>query len=89
MGVKHGRLVHLGNLQHVTMYGFFWLNGITELCATKKCRSVMPHMGYLTLALAFAIEAFLFSNHLHGRTPINIQVNFTIFQAGNSINSNL
>lgn len=64
--------VFLGDLQHVTMYAFFALSGIVDICTQRGCRCVPPGLDYVAGALAFIGEALLFTLHLHGRSPVDV-----------------
>lgn len=54
-----------GNAQHITMFAFFGLNGVVDLLLHKGWL-LPPKLDYVTAALAYAVEGFLFYNHLHG-----------------------
>ena len=53
------------NLQHMTMFGAFALHFTCESWMTTGM------FDYITLVLAFSSEAYLFGNHLHGRTVLD------------------
>ena len=67
-------VVHHGNLQHIMMYAFFALHPAMELLYYHKVQPLPPNLDYLAAILAFAIEAFLFHEHLHGRSQMDVQL---------------
>jgi len=75
-GFENGQFVHYGNAQHITMFFFFGLNGIVDIIMFYT--NFLPKkLDYLTASLGFAVEAFLFANHLHGRSSMDKQVTRT------------
>lgn len=72
-GFDNGKWEHWGNAQHITMFFFFGLNGVVDLC-THKQWDVPHNLDYVSAALAFAVEGFLFFYHLHGRSHMDIMV---------------
>ncbi|KAK4292515.1 hypothetical protein Pmani_034725 [Petrolisthes manimaculis] len=72
-GFKGGKFVNLENAQHIVMYFFFCLNGVMDVLSHYGAPQP-PHMDYVTACLAFAIEAVIFSHHLHGLTSMDIQM---------------
>lgn len=83
---KDGHFAHLGNAQHMTMYFFFGLNGFVEILMHYRA-PVPPALDYVSGALAFCMEGVLFLYHLHGRTPMDIQLHMLLVYvvAGNII----
>ncbi|XP_065582958.1 transmembrane protein 45B-like [Artemia franciscana] len=74
-GFENGQFVHYGNAQHITMFFFFGLNGIVDIIMFYT--NFLPKkLDYLTASLGFAVEAFLFANHLHGRSSMDKQVHY-------------
>ncbi|XP_066990085.1 transmembrane protein 45B-like [Macrobrachium rosenbergii] len=71
---KDGVFVHYGNAQHMTMYFAFGLSGVFDIIASRGPRTALPNLDYVALAMAFSMEALLFGYHLHGRTPLDVQV---------------
>eukprot|EP00095_Tigriopus_kingsejongensis_P000905 maker-scaffold186_size273091-snap-gene-1.30 protein:Tk00905 transcript:maker-scaffold186_size273091-snap-gene-1.30-mRNA-1 annotation:"hypothetical protein DAPPUDRAFT_301897" len=67
-------LVRIGNGQHITMFTFFGIHGVVDMFIAHGARSIPRGLDYLSGALAFAIEAVLFIWHLHGRSPMDVQV---------------
>jgi len=65
---------NFGDMQHVTMYGFFIISGVGDILVYKKKLELLPGIEYLLLALAFTIEAMLFKFHLHGRSMLDVLV---------------
>ena len=72
----YGREVYpvwLGDLQHFTMYLFFFLSGVVDVMKTKT--KLIPHNAdYVMLILGFLIEGYLFSFHLHGRNALDVTI---------------
>ena len=58
-GFENGRFTRIGNAQHITMYFFFGLNGVIDLLYYKKW-DLPPKLDYITAALGFGVEGFLF-----------------------------
>ncbi|XP_068224263.1 transmembrane protein 45B-like isoform X1 [Palaemon carinicauda] len=79
-GFEDGVFVHYGNAQHMTMYSFFGMSGAFDILVFRGLRAP-PNLDYITLIIAFAIEALLFGYHLHGRTPLDIQVHMFMLYA--------
>ena len=61
------------NVQHSTMYIAFMLGSIVEILVHYK-HDLPARLEYVFGIVAFAIEGFLFANHLHGRSPLDIQL---------------
>ncbi|XP_046384360.1 transmembrane protein 45B-like [Ischnura elegans] len=78
---EDGHWAHLGNGQHITMFAFFGISGVVDLIAMKKDKVLPANSGYAVGFLAFAAEGFLFYNHLHGRTHMDVQVHMMLFCA--------
>lgn len=74
---KNGRFTHLGNAQHMTMFFFFGLNGIVDILLHYRA-PLPPAADYLSGTLAFCMEGLLFLYHLHGRTPMDVQVHMLL-----------
>ena len=68
-------VVQTHNLQHIMMYAFFAIHPVFELGYYWQIDWIPPNMDYLSAILAYAMEAFLFHEHLHGRSSIDVQVN--------------
>lgn len=69
---RAGKVVFMGDIQHVTMYALFCVSGIVDVLSWKRIRICPPGMDFLALANAFAGEWILFSRHLHGRTDLDV-----------------
>ncbi|CAL8071710.1 unnamed protein product [Orchesella dallaii] len=81
-GFDNGKWTHWGNAQHITMFFFFGLNGVVDLCTHRKW-DMPPKLDYVTAALAYAVEGFLFYYHLHGRSHMDIMVHmFLVYTIG-------
>lgn len=67
-------LKNRGNLQHIMMYAFFALHPIFELLYYHGIKAIPAKLDYLSAILAYVIEAFLFKEHLHGRSHMDVQL---------------
>jgi len=56
--------------QHITMCGFFIVNGIVDILIFKKVQ-IPKDVQFLTASLAFLAESFLFTNHSHGKNEVH------------------
>ena len=65
------------NIQHMMMFGTFAFHLAVELWSPLS--SIQEGINYITLSFAFACEAYLFGNHLHGRSLLDGQVILSIF----------
>ena len=54
---------YVGDIQHVSMYTFFLLNGIVDCILHARCCKLPFSLDYVTSALAFAAEFILFYFH--------------------------
>nr|XP_053630223.1 transmembrane protein 45B-like isoform X1 [Cherax quadricarinatus]XP_053630224.1 transmembrane protein 45B-like isoform X1 [Cherax quadricarinatus] len=80
-----GVFVHFNNAQHMTIYFFFGLNGAMDI-VTFYGGSIPQDLDYLSAILAFCVEALVFTYHLHGRTPMDVQVHmFLVYVVGGCI----
>ena len=61
------------NIQHIVMFGSFALHmGLDLWMPQNTCDTqTRENINYLTLSIAFGSEAYLFGNHLHGRTLLD------------------
>ena len=59
------------NIQHIMMFGTFALHMAVDLWMPKNLTTNPESFNYLTLCFAFSAEAYLFGNHLHGRTLLD------------------
>lgn len=78
---RGGKFVNIGNGQHITMFAFFSFNAAVDLVNFYRSDLLPPDMEYLTALLAFCIEWFLFSQHLHGRSDIDVQLHHFLLMA--------
>jgi hypothetical protein len=68
------------NTQHITMYSGFVLGAVIEIMLHYGYD--LPHKLDFTLGIvAFAIEAFLFAYHLHGREPVEVYLHIFLVYA--------
>ena len=70
----NGPLVTTHNLQHIMMYAFFAIHPVFELGYYWRIDWLPPNLDYMSAILAYVMEAFLFHEHLLGRSSIDIQV---------------
>ncbi len=64
-------IVSMGDLQHVTMYLFFFLAAVSDILMRKT--KLLPYgADYIMFAGAFTIEGLLFKYHLHGRNDLDV-----------------
>lgn len=69
----NGHWIQWGNAQHISMFFFFGCSGVVDILYFYKY-NLPPNLDYATATLAFLLEGFLFANHLHGRTPLDVMV---------------
>ena len=74
---RHSYPVWIGDLQHVTMYFFFFLSGVVDVMKTKS-RILPQNTDYVFFAISFLIEGHLFSFHLHGRSDLDTSVHHVL-----------
>ncbi|CAG5130503.1 unnamed protein product, partial [Candidula unifasciata] len=67
----------LHNVQHATMYVFFLISGAVDLCMHLGL-PLPPGTDYVALALAFLMEGFLFTNHLHDREILDVHIHMLL-----------
>ena len=67
-----GGFIFKGDLQHVTMYAFFFIAGVVDVIQSCKGDLLPSGVDYLSSALAFVTEGVLFKYHLHGRPPLDV-----------------
>jgi len=61
------------NLTHITMYFYFFLFGVIVIL--KHCKLMLiDHVEYGAFALAQFVEGFTLYGHVHGTSPMEIQV---------------
>lgn len=61
------------NAQHITVYFVFLMGSIVEILMHYRF-NLPARFEHLFGCIAFGIEAFVFSNHLHGRTAMDIKL---------------
>ena len=69
-----------GNAQHITMYSSFVLGSIVEIMLYYGV-DLPPKLDYGLGVLSFAIEAFLFAFHLHGKEPVEVYLHVLLVYA--------
>ncbi|KAI9552099.1 hypothetical protein GHT06_022436 [Daphnia sinensis] len=77
-GFENGRWTHWGNAQHISMFLFFGFTGVVDVLYFYKV-DIPPNLDYAAACLAFGIEGFLFGNHLHGRSHMDVMVHMYLF----------
>ncbi|KAG5448897.1 Transmembrane protein 45B, partial [Clonorchis sinensis] len=77
-GFKDGKFVHIGNIQHCTMYSTFALSGIAETLMYYGIIKTSVQVEYVFNFVALLSEGFLFLFHLHGRTPLDIYLHMLL-----------
>jgi hypothetical protein len=68
------------NQQHATMYSAFVLGSIVEIMMYHGVR-LPTKLDYVCGILAFFVEGFLFSNHLHSRAPLDVHIHTLLVYA--------
>lgn len=75
---KNDGFVNWGNTQHMALVMLFCFQSLVEILVHNNIN--VPHnMNYIACTIAFAFEAFIFSQHLHGREMVDTQVLLQIF----------
>jgi len=74
----NGHWIQWGNTQHISMFFFFGCSGVVDILYFYKY-NLPPNLDYATATLAFLLEGFLFANHLHGRTPLDVMVHTYLY----------
>ncbi|KAF5403929.1 Transmembrane protein 45B [Paragonimus heterotremus] len=70
--------VHIGNVQHSTMFATFGLSGIVELLIFYGLLKTSVQVEYIFSFVALMCEGSLFLFHLHGRTPLDIYLHMLL-----------
>ena len=73
----NGRFAEIHNGQHMTMFAFFSFHAFFELMYFYRFPGIPLRMDLVLAATAFAVEGVLFVWHLHGRSPLDVQVSTT------------
>jgi len=73
----NGGFVNWGNTQHMALITLFWCQGIFEVMVHNRI-NLPPNLNYITSIVAFAFEAYIFSQHLHGREMVDTKMHVTI-----------
>ena len=64
----------MNNLQHMLMFFFLFINSISDFAVFYKIKHVPPKIDYIFALLAIFNEGFLFANHLHGRSILDVKL---------------
>ena len=78
-------IVTTHNLQHIMMYAFFAIHPVFELGYYWRIDWLPPNLDYISAILAYVMEAFLFHEHLLGRSSIDIQVRTEKFMLNRTV----
>jgi hypothetical protein len=68
----------MNNIQHILMFSFYLMNSISDLAVYYKVRHVPPNIDYLFAIMAIFNEGFLFANHLHGRSILDVKLHLCL-----------
>ncbi|CAN7940313.1 unnamed protein product, partial [Ixodes hexagonus] len=68
-----GHFAAMGNAQHISMYVFYGLSGLTDLL-TVHGAPLPVGTDHCILLMAVCVEGFLFHFHLHGRTHLDVLI---------------
>ena len=68
------------NGQHITMYSGFMLGAAVEILMHFRV-DIPPKLEYICGAMGFALEGFLFVNHLHAREPLDVHIHSLLVYA--------
>lgn len=69
-----------GNTQHMTMYSAFLLQSIVNIMIYHGVE-LPAKLGHVLFSLAFAVEAFLFSFHLHAKEVVEVNLHILLIYA--------
>ncbi|XP_064485305.1 transmembrane protein 45B-like [Ornithodoros turicata] len=72
-GLGKGHFALFNNLQHIIMYAAFAIAGVADILTNRRY-PLPPQTDYMALLVAVLVEVFLFSFHLHGRSPLDVMV---------------
>lgn len=61
------------NAQHITVYFVFLMGAIVEILVAYRF-NLPARLPHVFGSIAFGIEAFVFANHLHGRTGLDVML---------------
>ena len=64
----------MNNLQHMLMFFFYFMNSISDFAVFYKIKHVPPKIDYIFALMAIFNEGFLFANHLHGRSILDVKL---------------
>lgn len=62
------------DLQHMLMFFFYFMNSISDFAVFYKIKHVPPKIDYIFALMAIFNEGFLFANHLHGRSILDVKL---------------
>ena len=68
----------MNNIQHILMFTFYLMNSISDFAVFYKVRHLPPNIDYLFAIMAIFNEGFLFANHLHGRSILDIKLHMCL-----------
>ena len=65
--------IYVGDIQHVSMYFFFFIAGLVDILYTRKSGKVLPGgVDYVISFLGFTAQFILFKFHVHGQHPLEM-----------------
>ena len=70
-----------GNGQHMTMYSAFILDSVVQIMMYHGVWDLPRKLDYVTMTLAFGIEAFLFMFHLHAKAAVEVNLHVLLVNA--------
>ena len=69
-----------GNAQHIAMYSAFIFSGIFDILKYKKV-DIPPKSDWAMGCIAFFVEAYIFSFHLMGKDPLDVNLHVLLVYA--------
>lgn len=75
-GFKEG-VFQMDNLQHMTMYSFFLLYGLSQFL-TATSFPLPANVDYFCMGMAYGVQLLLLFFHLHGKTHLNVHLHILL-----------
>ena len=66
------------NGQHIAMFLFYAINAFADLAKFYKVPHLPSQIDYISAIIAAGRECYLFANHLHGRSSLDIKLHTTL-----------
>ena len=63
---------------HIMMFSFYALNALADLAIFHKMPLLPKEMDYVTAICAASVEGYLFINHLHGRSLLDVKMHMSL-----------